>query len=236
MIDTRLENNEREIEALIAQAHRFPKTVTRVIVGNEVLFRGDLPPDQVMSYLDRVRAAVRQPVSVAEPFHIWLQNPELADHVDFITVHLFPYWNGIEARAGVTDSIESYKALRAQYPGKHIVIGEIGWPSNGDRYKYAYPERLQRGDLPALVLQRGEGQWHRRLLRPRSHRPAVEGKPRRRPHRRVLGHVQRRPPVEVPLHRPGDRRRGLAVEGASPRRSSLSSRCSGSASASAASS
>jgi len=138
-IDTRLENNEREIEALIAQAHRYPKTISRVIVGNETLFRNDLKPEQMMAYLDRVRAAVRQPVSIAEPFHIWLQNPELVDHVDFITVHLFPYWNGIEARAGVADSIESYKALRARFPGKHITIGEIGWPSNGDRFKYAYP-------------------------------------------------------------------------------------------------
>jgi exo-beta-1,3-glucanase (GH17 family)/glycosyltransferase involved in cell wall biosynthesis len=138
-IDTRLENNEREIDALIAQAHRFPKTITRVIVGNEVLFRGDLKPEQVMSYLDRVRAAVKQPVSVAEPFHVWIQNPELANHVDFITVHLFPYWNGIPARDGVVDAVESYKALVSRFPGKHVVIGEIGWPSNGDRFKRAYP-------------------------------------------------------------------------------------------------
>jgi exo-beta-1,3-glucanase (GH17 family)/cellulose synthase/poly-beta-1,6-N-acetylglucosamine synthase-like glycosyltransferase len=138
-IDTRLDNNEREIDALIAQAHRYPKTISRVIVGNEVLFRGDLKPEQVMAYLDRVRAAVKQPVSVAEPFHVWIQNPELANHVDFITVHLFPYWNGISARDGVKDAIESYKALRGTFPGRHIVIGEIGWPSNGDRYKNAYP-------------------------------------------------------------------------------------------------
>ncbi|QWT20603.1 glycosyltransferase [Bacillus sp. NP157] len=139
LIDTRLDNNEREIDALIAQARRYPKTITRVIVGNEVLFRGDLKPEQVMGYLDRVRAAVQQPVSVAEPFHVWMQNPELANHVDFITVHLFPYWNGITARAGVGDAIGSYQSLAARFPGKHIVVGEIGWPSNGDRFKAAYP-------------------------------------------------------------------------------------------------
>jgi len=138
-IDTRLENNEREIDALIAQAHRFPKSISRVIVGNEVLYRGDLKPEQMMAYLDRVRAAVHQPVSMAEPFHVWIQNPELADHVDFITVHLFPYWNGIDRKDGVTDSIASFKALQQRFPGKHITIGEIGWPSNGDRHEYAYP-------------------------------------------------------------------------------------------------
>ena len=150
-IDTRLENNEREIDALIAQAHRFPKTISRVIVGNEVLYRGDLKPEQMMAYLDRVRAAVHQPVSMAEPFHVWIQNPELADHVDFITVHLFPYWNGIDRKDAVPDSIGtrnadgsnntdgSFQALQQRFPGKHITIGEIGWPSNGDRHEYAYP-------------------------------------------------------------------------------------------------
>jgi hypothetical protein len=40
--------------------------------------------------LDRVRLAVKQPVSTAEPWHVWVDNPRLAEHVDFITVHLLP--------------------------------------------------------------------------------------------------------------------------------------------------
>ncbi|TCV94182.1 exo-beta-1,3-glucanase (GH17 family) [Luteibacter rhizovicinus] len=139
LIDRRIDNNEREIDALIAQANRYPDTITRVIVENEVLFRSDLPPERIMTYLDRVRAAVRQPVSIAEPMHIWLQNPELVEHVDFITVHLFPYWNGIDRKDAVGDSIGSYQSLRQRFPSKHIVVGEIGWPSNGDRFQYAYP-------------------------------------------------------------------------------------------------
>ncbi|MGC1548049.1 MAG: glycosyltransferase family 2 protein [Rhodanobacter sp.] len=147
-IDTRLENNEKEIETLIAQARRYPKTISRVIVGNEVLFRNDIPPEQLMAYVDRVRAAIHQPVTVAEPFHIWLKYPELAQHVDFITVHLFPYWNGIAAVStgsgpdkypAINDALGSYHALKQMFPNKPIVIGEIGWPSNGDRYKYAQP-------------------------------------------------------------------------------------------------
>ncbi len=147
-VDRRLDNNEKEIEALIAQARRYPNSINRVLVGNEVLFRNDIPPEQLMAYADRVRAAIHQPVSIAEPFHIWARYPELADHVDFITVHLFPYWNGIavtgtgkglSAFPAVADALGSYEALQKMFPGKHIVIGEIGWPSNGDRYKYADP-------------------------------------------------------------------------------------------------
>jgi cellulose synthase/poly-beta-1,6-N-acetylglucosamine synthase-like glycosyltransferase/exo-beta-1,3-glucanase (GH17 family) len=150
-LDNRLENNEKEIAALIAQARRYPKTINRVIVGNEVLFRNNMPPEQLMAYADRVRAAVHQPVSIAEPNHIWLRYPELADHVDFITVHLFPYWNGIGMSripktasnpsefGAINDAWGSYNELKRMFPNKPIVIGEIGWPSNGNRYKYADP-------------------------------------------------------------------------------------------------
>ena len=147
-VDRRLDNNEKEIDTLIAQARRYPNSINRVVVGNEVLFRNDIPPEQLMAYADRVRAAIHQPVTIAEPFGVWAKYPELVEHVDFITVHLFPYWNGIpvtgqgkgvDAFPAVADVLGSYDALKKMYPGKPIVIGEVGWPSNGDRYKYADP-------------------------------------------------------------------------------------------------
>ena len=144
-IDTRERNNEREIDQLIALANRYPDTIERVIVGNEVLFRGDLPVEQMIRYLDRVRAHVRQPVSIAEPDYIWIKYPELAEHVDFITIHLFPFWNGIGTNVdpdrddALNAALGAYDNIQRMYPTKHIVVGEIGWPSNGDRQKYARP-------------------------------------------------------------------------------------------------
>ena len=148
-IDKRLDNNEKEIAMLIAMARQYPGTINRVIVGNEVLFRNDLPPEQMIAYLDRVRAALHQPVSIAEPNYIWLKYPELADHVDFITIHLFPFWNGIPVvantrdpklrYAALNDALGSYHSIKQRFPNKPIVVGEIGWPSNGDRHEYADP-------------------------------------------------------------------------------------------------
>ncbi|MCP1373618.1 glycosyltransferase [Dyella lutea] len=144
-IDTRRGNNEREIDQLIALANRYPDTIDKVIVGNEVLFRGDQTLDQMIRYLDRVRAHVRQPVSIAEPDYIWIKYPELAQHVDFITIHLFPFWNGIgtsidpQRDDALNAALGAYDNIQRMYPTKHIVVGEIGWPSNGDRQKYARP-------------------------------------------------------------------------------------------------
>jgi exo-beta-1,3-glucanase (GH17 family)/glycosyltransferase involved in cell wall biosynthesis len=131
-------NNERELNALIAQARRWPD-IKRVMVGNEVLLRNDMPAQELMAYLDRARAAIRQPVSTAEPWHIWMKYPELAQHVDFITVHLLPYWEGVPRKDAIGEVLMRYQQLQQLFPGKHILIGEVGWPSNGDRYEYADP-------------------------------------------------------------------------------------------------
>ncbi len=43
------------------------------------------------------------PVSTAEPFHIWLdpKNADLVNEVDFLAVHILPFWNGVPADQAV---------------------------------------------------------------------------------------------------------------------------------------
>lgn len=132
-ISTDQEANQRELDSLIEAARKL-KSIERVIVGNEVLLRGDLELEELAAHLDTARKALRRqntPVSTAEPWHVWLKNPELAKHVDFITVHLLPYHEGVPAESAVTYALMRYDELAKTFPNKKIVIGEIGWPSNG---------------------------------------------------------------------------------------------------------
>ena len=122
--------NDREVEGAIRLA-KLNKNVTRVLVGNEVMLRGDLAFEDLVAQIERVRKAVKQPVSTAEPWNIWLENPELADHVDFIAVHMLPYWEGLEVEQSVDHVMKVMGELQAKFPGKQIVIGEVGWPSDG---------------------------------------------------------------------------------------------------------
>jgi hypothetical protein len=107
--------NEREVESAIRLAH-LNRNVSRVIVGNEVLLRGDMAFEDLVAEIERVRTAVKQPVSTAEPWNIWLENPELAQHVDFITVHMLPYWEGIEVQSAVDHVMARMKDLQARFP------------------------------------------------------------------------------------------------------------------------
>jgi len=129
-LDGNRTTNAREIDAAIRLAHEHDNVI-RLIIGNEVILRGNLTVAELSHQLDRVRAAVEQPVSTAEPWHVWIDNPQLAAHVDFITVHLLPYWEGIQVEQSIDYLASRMEQLASKFPDKRIVIGEVGWPSDG---------------------------------------------------------------------------------------------------------
>ncbi len=129
-IDARFAHNATEVERAIRLARRHDNII-RLIVGNEVILRGDIPLSDLTAYLDKVRSAVRQPISTAEPWHVWLRHPELAEHVDYLAVHMLPYWEGISAENSIAYIDDKVAELEKAFPGKKIVLAEVGWPSNG---------------------------------------------------------------------------------------------------------
>ena len=143
-IDNDENRNEREMNALVDAANEM-RHIERVIVGNEVLWRAqnegkaDQALKKLIGYLDQVRDRVRKPVSTAEQWHVWEKYPELADHVDFITVHIFPYHEGVSIDEAVQSVFVRYEQMKALFPGKKIIIGEIGWPSKGPEREAAVP-------------------------------------------------------------------------------------------------
>ena len=135
-IDAHRDKNELQLQAAIELANTH-QNVVRVIIGNEVLFRNELPIEELEKYLDRARAAIAQPVGTAETWHGWLAHPELAQHVDFIGVHLLPYWEGASVDQAVDYSLAQFKRLQKTFPHKPIVVAEIGWPSRGRTHESA---------------------------------------------------------------------------------------------------
>jgi len=125
------EKNEIEFAAAMRIAKENYQNVVRVMVGNEAVLRGDLTPAQIGEYLDRARQELKVPVSTAEPWHVWIHNKELVEHVDFITTHMLPYWEGIQLDRAVDYVADHVDLLKNTFPGKPVLIGEVGWPSNG---------------------------------------------------------------------------------------------------------
>jgi glucan 1,3-beta-glucosidase len=143
--------NRLRIDETIALAKRYREVITAIVVGNEVLLRGEMSAVDIAEVLREVKAATSMPVTYADVWEFWMRNRDLAQAVDFITVHILPYWEDFPisaARAGA--HVDEIRALvAASFPGKDILIGEVGWPSAG---------RMREGALPspsnqALVLQ-----------------------------------------------------------------------------------
>ena len=129
-----IRGKHKEDEAEIARIVELAKNnrnVDRVIVGNEALLRREVSVMQLIAYLRLMRAQVTQPVSTAEPWHVWMANPELADAVDFVAVHILPYWEGIHIDGAVEYIMIRQRQLQAIFPNKPVVLLEVGWPTEG---------------------------------------------------------------------------------------------------------
>ncbi|MBI1335936.1 MAG: glycosyltransferase [Phycisphaera sp.] len=137
------EQNAVEVGNLITVARESPN-VQAVIVGNEALLRGDLTVEQLIQYIRLVKSRVSVQVSTAEPWHVWLKYPELAAECDFIAGHFLPYWEGCDVTDAVRQVVTSHDRLAAAYPGKHIFMSEVGWPSGGWRKESAVPTQVNQ--------------------------------------------------------------------------------------------
>ena len=137
-------DNAKEMAAGIAEANAYPGTITRVIVGNEVLLRRDLSVEDLITDIDYVRARVKQPIAYADVTDYWQLFPQVAPHVDIVMIHFLPYWqnkplNVDAAIANIKTTTDQFKTL---FPGKIISIGEAGWPSRGRWRNDAAPSRV----------------------------------------------------------------------------------------------
>jgi exo-beta-1,3-glucanase (GH17 family)/cellulose synthase/poly-beta-1,6-N-acetylglucosamine synthase-like glycosyltransferase len=142
-LDRHPDANAAELAKVVQVANANPD-VKAVMVGNETILRGDETVPELMHDIALVKSQVHVPVSTAEPWHVWLHHPQLAKSVDFITVHLLPYWEGVPEPAAVNVAMFHLHQLEQAFPGKRIVIGEIGWPSKGVQIGPATASRVNQ--------------------------------------------------------------------------------------------
>ncbi len=139
--------NQQEIESAIRIAERDRAVIRGIVVGNEVLLRGELAPATLRGYIEQVRAGTGLPVTYADVWEFWRKYREpLESSVDFLTIHILPYWEDkpVAAEQGVAHVRDIYRTMQTEFPGREILIGETGWPSAG---------RQRQGAVPSVVNQ-----------------------------------------------------------------------------------
>jgi len=157
-VSSHADRTQFQISTVVALANKYPDVVRAVIVGNEVLLRGEMSPQMLAETIRGVKARVKMPVTYADVWEFWLRYRELARAVDFVTIHILPYWEDDPvAAAAAADHIDAIrKRVVDNFPGKEIVIGEVGWPSAGRMREGALPSPANQARVLADVLDRGK--------------------------------------------------------------------------------
>jgi glucan 1,3-beta-glucosidase len=167
-----------QIAATVALAKEFPDVIQAVVVGNEVLLRGEMTAADLIGYIRQVKSQVSMPVTYADVWEFWLRFPDVHNAVDFVTIHILPYWEDFPIAA--TQAAAHVDAIRKKvaeaFPNKEIVIGEFGWPSGGRMREGARPspsnqaraieETLalaQRENFRLNVIEAFDQPWKRQL-------------------------------------------------------------------------
>jgi exo-beta-1,3-glucanase (GH17 family) len=130
--------NEAEIARGIALAREFGDIVIAVNVGNEALVEWTdhmVPLERVIGYVRQVKAAIAQPVTVAENYAWWTEHgATLAAEVDFLGVHTYAVWEEKTIDEGLPYTIKNVDGVRSAHPALPLVVMEAGWATVANEF------------------------------------------------------------------------------------------------------
>src|SRR6202158_3304973 len=146
--------NLTQISTAVGLTKQYPDVITAVVVGNEVLLRGEMTTSDLAAIIRSVKSQVTVPVTYADVWEYWLRNREVYDAVDFVTIHILPYWEDLPVRAKYAAAhVEAIRRRMAvAFPAKEILIGETGWPSAGRMREGALPSRTNQARVVSEIL------------------------------------------------------------------------------------
>ena len=158
--------NDLELKIAITRANQYPDTVMGLVVGNEVLLRREQTEAALQAYIDRAQRETKVPVTYADVWEFWLKHKNLENSVDFVTVHVLPYWENIPQSVGNAKNHANrvMNKLSATFT-KPLFIGETGWPSVGRQRGESIPSQLNQAKYlrEFISLAQNKG-WNYNLI------------------------------------------------------------------------
>ena len=136
------ERNEKEIQSLIQLAKAG--LVDIAAVGNEVLHREEISEQELIGYIQRVRAALPDsiPVGYVDAYYQFLDKPALVEACDVILANCYPFWEGADNDHALNYLNRMIELTQQCSMGKKVIITETGWPTKGNNVVAAEPSQL----------------------------------------------------------------------------------------------
>lgn len=139
--------NIEEIDKGIQLAREYNDIIVAVSVGNEALVEWNdhkVDTDTIISYVKRVKNSIDQKVTVADNYDWWANHgEELAKAVDYVSIHIYPVWEGRGIEDAMPYSIENIRKVMDALPKSQIVITEAGWATTASEFGHRASEANQ---------------------------------------------------------------------------------------------
>jgi len=134
--------NDAEISNLVKLANEG--MVDIAVVGNEVLLRNELTTDEVLNFIQKVRAQIPShiPVTYIDSYYIFDQYPSLIEACDLLLINCYPFWEGADISVATAYLRYMYNLVVQIAKGKPVIISETGWPNDGEATEDAKPSKL----------------------------------------------------------------------------------------------
>lgn len=130
--------NENEIKGLIALSKAG--FVDVAAVGNEVMYRGDLEEEELISFINHVKKEIPNiPVGYVDAYYEFSDRPKITEVCDVILANCYPYWEGCSLEYSLVYMKQMYQQALNAGKGKKVIITETGWPSKGTSLEGAHP-------------------------------------------------------------------------------------------------
>lgn len=158
--------NAIELDHAIAIANEYKDVVRALIVGNEVLLRRERTEDEMRVLIDYAKSKSQVPVTYADVWEFWMRHDGLAGSVDFVTVHILPFWEDepVDIEHALQHVAEIHGKVSAHFT-KPILIGETGWPSEGRRREESRPSPANQARyIREFVHQAHDRGWNYNLI------------------------------------------------------------------------
>ncbi len=137
-LGTDAEKNEREIQGVIEVGKAGYADI--IAVGNEVLLRGDLSEEQILTFIERVKENVPDVlVGYVDAYYEFTLHPRISEVCDVILANCYPFWEGYPLEHSLLYLKDMYHRAVKAGNGKKVIITETGWPNRGSAERNAIP-------------------------------------------------------------------------------------------------
>jgi glucan 1,3-beta-glucosidase len=166
-IDGNAVTNQAQLDKALGLSRDYADVIDLLVVGNEVLLRGELPPAELAGLLARARRESAVPVAYADVWEFWVRHADaLRPHVDVVAAHVLPYWEDepVAIEQAVLHVAAVNAKIRAFFAPLPVFIAETGWPAAGRQRGAAVPGRLEQARFIRELLAGQDGALHYNLI------------------------------------------------------------------------